>query len=102
MKKYLKSLGYTFGLIIFLTLFITLLNYIGIVSGIFLSTIKIIIPVISIFLGGLIVGKNSSHKGWLNGLKLGLITIGILVTITLLLDENINLGNRNDSQGIYG
>lgn len=89
--KYLKSFLYVIGLIIVTTLIITLLNYIGVVSGISLNIIKLIIPIISIFIGGIIIGKNSSNKGWLNGMKIGGAVILLFVLLLLILDEKITL-----------
>ena len=46
MKKYLKSLGYIFSLIITLTFLVTILNYIGLFKGTFFTILKFIIPAI--------------------------------------------------------
>ena len=77
MKKYFKSLGYTFSLMIILSLIVTILNYVGLANGLFFNILKLIIPIVSIFVGGLIIGINSKEKGWLNGLKIGIIVIAL-------------------------
>lgn len=91
MKKYIKSLSFTFLSIIILTFLITILNYIGLASGLFFSILKLIVPIISIFIGGLIIGVNSNEKGWLNGLKVGIIIILIFTILIFILKENLSL-----------
>ena len=75
--KYLKSLGISFiyiiSTILILTFFITFFNYFNIISDKIISIFKILIPIISLFIGGIQIGKRSKNKGWLEGLKLGLI-----------------------------
>ncbi len=90
MNKYFKSLIYTFGMIIIFSLIITLLNYIGLVTGTTLKVLKLIIPIISVFVGGIIMGKNSIKKGWLNGLKIGIVTTLLLLLITIISKTEIS------------
>ena len=82
--KYLKNLGISFLYIIctilILTFIITILSYFNLMSDKVVSIFKIIIPVISILIGGFYIGKKSNKKGFIEGLKLGLIFI-ILLTI---------------------
>lgn len=85
MNKYLKSSIYTFSFLIGLTLFTTLLNYINILNGKTLLIVNIIVSIISLFIGGFVIGKNSSSKGWLNGIKIGGINIGIFLILSILL-----------------
>lgn len=60
--KYLKNLGYSMLYIIvsiiFLTFIITFFNYFNILSDKTIAFFKIIIPVISLFIGGFYIGKN--------------------------------------------
>ena len=49
----------------------------------------------SLFLGGFIIGKKSSKKGWLEGLKLSLI-----FTIILILFNLLGLGNKIEFKNI--
>lgn len=90
MNKYIKSLGFTLFFIIILTLLVTFLNYIGLISGTFLNIIKFIIPVISVFIGGFVIGNNSTEKGWLNGLKIGFVIIVLFLIISLLFKSKID------------
>lgn len=94
--KYLKKLGMSFLFIIssilILTFLITIFNYFDIMSDKATSIFKIIIPVISLFIGGFYIGKNSFKKGFLEGLKLGLIFSVILIIFNYLgLDNSFKL-----------
>lgn len=91
MNKYLKSFLYVFGIILIFNFLITLLNYIGIISGLPLTILKIIIPFIALFMGGVIMGKNSETKGWLSGIKIGLISILLFLLISLIFNFKINI-----------
>lgn len=86
--KYLKNLGYSMLYIIvsiiFLTFIITFFNYFNILSDKTIAFFKIIIPVISLFIGGFYIGKNSSKKGFLEGIKVGVIFSIFLVIFNYL------------------
>lgn len=79
-----KALGISLLGLLILTFFITLFNYIGIFSLSIVHAFSYITPFISFFIGGVILGKNSINKGWLEGLKLGLIAIAILFIFNFL------------------
>lgn len=82
--NYLKNISvallYIIGIIIGTTMIITILNYFNIITGTTLTIVKILICVVSLFTGGIVIGRKSSKKGWLEGLKLSLIFL-ILLTI---------------------
>ena len=90
--KYLKNLGISFlyiiGFILILTFITTLLSYFNILSDKVTSIVKIIIPIISMFTGGFYIGKRSSKKGFLEGLKLGSIFSIILIIFNYLAVNN--------------
>lgn len=85
MKKIGKALLYSIGTILILTFVVTLLNYVNIFSYKIVVIFKIIIPILSIFIGGLVMGKNSTNKGWLEGIKYGIIFIIILCIMNYLI-----------------
>lgn len=94
--NYLKNLGisilYIIVFILGLTFIFTLLNYIGLLNNTTINIIKIIIPVISMFIGGFTIGKKTGKKGWLEGLKLSLIFLVILTLFNYLgLNSNLSL-----------
>lgn len=86
--KYLKQLSKTILIMILIligsTFFITLLNYINIIGSGFLSILKIAIIIITLFIGGYIIGHVSPKKGWLEGLKLSLIFCTLLTLFSIL------------------
>lgn len=90
---YLKKIGtafiYIFSILIVSTFIISLFNYIGLVNGKFLTILKILIPIISLFVGGFIIGRESKSKGWLEGIKLGGIFILFLVLFNYLGLKNV-------------
>ncbi len=93
-KNVTFSILYIIGFILFLTFILTLFSYFNILSSKVVSIFKILIPVISLFIGGFYLGKRSNKKGWFEGLKLGLIFL-ILLVIFEFLALNINFEVKN-------
>ncbi len=89
LKNSLKSLLYIFSIIIVSTFLVTTLNYFNIIGPKLLTIFKILIILSSMFTGGIIIGKNSKQKGWLEGIKLGLI-----VTVILVLFKYLGLNQK--------
>ena len=89
--KYLKilgrCLGITFIITILSTFLITIFSYFNLFSDNIIKVLKLSIPIISTFISGIIMGRNSIKKGFIEGLKLGLIIIFILIIIGLILGE---------------
>ena len=95
---FLKKLGKSFliSLIILLslTLIITIFNYIGLFSLGIVNAFSYITPFVSLFIGGLLMGKDSISKGWLEGIKFGIICIIIFFIFKYLaFDSFFNLSN---------
>lgn len=92
--KYLKQLSIsillTLFLILGLTFFITTLNYFDFISLKTLSVLKIIIPLLSIFIGGFYMGRKANKRGFLEGIKFSLIFILIFIITSFILNEAIN------------
>ncbi len=86
---YIKNLGIsiirTIISIISFTFFITILSYFNILNDKICSIFKILIPVISLFIGGFYMGKKSRNKGYLEGLKFGLIFCLLLIIFNLIV-----------------
>lgn len=86
---YLKLIGrsfiYVISIIIISTIIITLLNYINIFNSQITTILKIAVALLSMFVGGFIVGKRAKNKGWLEGLKFGLIITFILILVNLII-----------------
>lgn len=84
LKKCGKALGFSILFLLLLTLIVTLLNYVGIFGLSIVKAFSYITPFISFFIGGILLGKQSINKGWLEGLKLGLISIVLLFCFNFL------------------
>lgn len=85
--KYLKTLSlnilYTIIFFIVLSLLLTAMHYYNIINAQTLAITKIIIPIFTLFISGLLMGKKATKNGWLEGLKISLIIITIIFIITL-------------------
>lgn len=91
MKKFIKPLLYSLGILFIFTFFITILNYIGLISGLPLKIIKIIIPIICYALAGFMIGKGSDKKGWLSGIEIGLMLTIVLLILNLIFKTKITI-----------
>lgn len=90
MINYLKSMICTLGTILIGTILLTIFNYFNILNGTLLKIIMLIIPIIGIFIGSFKIGKISSKKGYIEGLKYGVIWIILLLIINLII-KNFNI-----------
>jgi len=82
--KYLKSLTWILIPIFILSFLVSVLYYLDWINTNIYKILELIVPCLSIFLGGLYLGKHSQEKGWLEGIKLGGITILLLFIISYL------------------
>ena len=86
-KKYLKSYGYLFGLNIFFIIILSIINYLIPFKA---ETIKIIIPIISMFVSSILLGKSTKEKAYFEGIKFSSFYILFTIIIKLLLKTNFN------------
>ena len=86
-KKYLKSYGFLLGIIIALTLILSIFNYFIPFKA---NIIKIIIPIMAIFISAIILGKGMKEKAYLEGIKFAIIFIGLLSIVKLILKDSFN------------
>jgi len=84
LKNYLKSYLYLFISILSLTIIFTIINYFFPKGTNFL---KIIIPIISILISSIILGRNTKSKAYLEGLKFASIYI-IFSLILFIIFKN--------------
>lgn len=96
--KYLKKIGialaYVIGITLSLLLFITIFSYFNIINEKTTNIFLLISSIIAIFVGGLIIGKNSNKKGWLEGLKLSIIIIILYLLFSFLgLNYHFKISN---------
>lgn len=93
-KNVSLSILYIILIMLVLTFILTLFSYFNIIGDKVISIFKIIIPVVSLFIGGFLIGKKSLKKGWLEGLKLSLIFLILLIIFEYLaLDQSFNIKN---------
>lgn len=69
------------------TFILTLLNYFNLVPNKILSILKLLLPIISIFVISYKLGKQSEKNGYLEGLKIGSIIVLLFIILVLLLDK---------------
>lgn len=91
MKNYLKVLGYVGIGILGLTLILTILSYFDLLGDTVVNIIKLLITIISVAVGGYMIGQSSIKKGWLSGLKLAGIIIVLLFLLTLIFRLGLSL-----------
>ena len=91
--KYLKTIIYEVILLISLTLISTILYYFNITSNNINKIVNIIIFIITFILSGIYIGKRSSKKFYLEGLKISGINIGLFLIITLIFRLGFNYKN---------
>src|SRR5574344_422711 len=84
-EKYGKTLGLIFGPLLILLFIFTSLNYIDIISYKVFTIIRFILLIGCLFIGSYIYGKTVTNKGWLEGLKLGLIIIVIFMFFNYII-----------------
>lgn len=82
------------GILLLFTLFITFFNYFNMIGKKTVTILEIIGPILTLFVGGFLVGKESKQKGWLEGLKLALIFIILIVLFNYLgLKNHLEMKN---------
>lgn len=87
-KKYGKLLLIFTGFITILSLFLTIFNSFDIFYSKTSETIIFIMMIIFFAIIGFLYGKKVPSKGYLEGLKIGLILILFLIIINLLFFQN--------------
>lgn len=96
--KYLKTLGKMTGIMILMllifTLLITTINYFNVIGKNWVTILEIVFPILTFFIGGFYVGKESNQNGWLEGLKLSIIFIVLMILFNYLgLRNHLELKN---------
>lgn len=87
LKKYLKSYAYLFSSILILTIILSILNYF---FNIPVKVIKLLIPVISIIISTIILGKNTKLKAYLEGIKFTSLYLILSIIIALITKNTFN------------
>ena len=82
--KYLKSIAYILGSILLFSILIGTLSYFNLLSNNVIKVFELIAIIISMFIGGLYLGRLSNKKGFLEGIKIGIVVIVILFLLSYL------------------
>lgn len=85
LKKYGLRFIYTLGEILIAMLFITLFYYYNLIPDYVFKFLKLFVVLITIFINSFILGKSSEKKGYLEGLKFGLIIITFILIPTIVM-----------------
>lgn len=87
LKKYLKSYLYLLSSILILTIILSTINYFIIIPT---KIFKLLIPIISIFISTIILGKNTKSKAYLEGLKFTSIYLVLSIIISIITKNQFN------------
>ncbi len=93
LKNSTKILGKSYLLLIILTLLMTILNYFNIINIKVINILIYVIPFISFLMGGFLSGKQAINKGWLTGIKFGLLSTLSLILLNLIFNDGFTLYN---------
>lgn len=89
--RYLKNVGRALGymsiIILVLTLIITVLSYFNVFNDNVIKVMKLIIPIISVFIAGILMGNRTNKKGIYEGFRLAIIIISIFMFLSLILSS---------------
>lgn len=86
--NYLKNIGYVLAGILISTIIITVLNYLGILSGLALKIVLVSVIILALFIGGYLTGRKANKKGYLEGIKFGSIMIILILLLNLIIFKN--------------
>ena len=89
LKNYLKYFSILLISIIIPIFILTIFNYFEIINN--TNILKLIIILISILINSFYLGKNSKSKGYIEGLKFGIIFIIFITLFNLILVNEFSL-----------
>jgi len=92
--KYLKGLILVLGVLFSSTLIISILYYLNILNDGFNNYLLLLSSFISMLVGGIYIGLRSKEKGYIEGLKIGLISIFILMILSIIMYKT-NINSKN-------
>lgn len=91
LKKIVSSIGIWLIVTLFLIFLNTLLNYFDVYNYNTYVVISFIIIIIASLISGFYTGIKSSKKGWLEGIKIGLIVVFVSLIINLFTGFIFNI-----------
>lgn len=84
MNRYLRGIGFILGSFVIFLILLSLGYYLNLFSSNVVSYLKLLFPVLSMMLGGFFIGKRSKQKGWLEGIKLGILLLVLFFLLSYL------------------
>ena len=94
LKVYLKDIMYVIGTILIGVFILTFFNYFNIISDKVMNILKMILILGTFIFSGFYLSKRSKKRGFLEGIKIGLI-ISVLYLLITLLGFNSSFEWRN-------
>ena len=90
--KYLKAFLIVISTTILVNIFLSSLCYFDIIRNTTNSVLKLLSILIFSFISGIYIGIKSNNKGYLEGIKVGLITILFMILLSYLgFNDNFNM-----------
>lgn len=83
-KNFFKAIIIILSLLFIFSIIINILYYFDIISNNLSKYIKLLVSIITFFIGGVYIGKNSLSKGYINGLKLSLIMVLFFIVMGII------------------
>ena len=91
-KKYGEVFLLVLVLLAFFSMLVTLFGYFNILSEKVTQLFILFSTMLTLFLGGIYLGKKCEKKGWFEGIKIGILMVVFFFLISYLgLDQGINL-----------
>lgn len=84
MLKYFKTIGLIILINLVFSFIITLFHYFDFFSLGSIKTLKLIGVILSMVIGGIYIGKRSSKKGYLEGIKIASIVVAFILLFTFI------------------
>ena len=92
-KQFFKAFGLVLMIILISTIVITILDYFNLFSESLTNIFLFVITLISIIIGSYKLGKKSSKKGIIEGLKLGIVISVSFMLMGLITGNNFQISN---------
>ena len=86
-KNLVRTLGYMGIIILVSTFIVTILSYFNIFNDNIVKVLKFIIPIISVFISGILMGRRTNKRGIYEGVRLSLIIIFIFMLLSIILSS---------------
>lgn len=90
-KYYLKQTGILSFKILIETIITSTMYYFHIINDFINNVLILLLPIISVFITTFKMGKNAKNKGYLEGIKMSVIIILLLILLNVILFRQFDL-----------